>query len=697
MANRREDEKNERTIRNLLKLPDNRRCINCNSLGPQYVCTNFWTFVCTTCSGLHREFTHRVKSVSMAKFTSQEVSALQGGGNASAKEIYLKDWDPQRNSLPDGSNVERLRDFIKHVYVDRRYSGERNFEKPPRGKMAEAENLNENRKTDTYQGGSRSPPNEEVYERRYSDRPSPGGRSSGGRSPGFDQKSPARAEVINDWRREDRFGNGRRSDDGRISDGGSKFESLSPDRQSDLDTSSPPMVRPVREILGDSVSPLRVIEPPKTNGGRSAADSSMRTQRTASSSSLASSNGNPVELKKETSLIDFDDVPEPPASAPAPQIQQSATVIPVAQPTKPAADNWANFDSFAEVKASPAPSNTNLLDVLSELAAPATATAPSGSPGGSAAPFTPFSSFAPGAATMDNSAAFPLGGALAAPTGPTSILPVSGGNAFANTSGRHWSNMQPQQTSLFPTTGPQAIPQLSTPAAGGPSGNQQWNSSVAPSTLGYPSSATAQVPQAVNLVLQEATSAVASQASSVEIKSIGRKELPADLFAVNYSSIPGAYPGWHTGPHHGYGYAVQYNMSMATNALPQPSKSTNPFDAINEPPVQAPTFPSMASLQGALPNMAAPTGLVRTSSLGAPTFHPPAMPQQAPSYASPIPQGSYMGHQVAGSMPQRPPGVASFGFDGFGALNSNQQQGGLYSAPPPTQNTFSSPAGNPFG
>ncbi|KAJ8527932.1 hypothetical protein K7X08_015383 [Anisodus acutangulus] len=695
MANRREDEKNERTIRNLLKLPDNRRCINCNSLGPQYVCTNFWTFVCTTCSGLHREFTHRVKSVSMAKFTSQEVSALQGGGNASAKEIYLKDWDPQRNSLPDGSNVERLRDFIKHVYVDRRYSGERSFEKPPRGKMAEAENLNENKKTDTYRGGSRSPPNEEVYERRYSDRPSPGGRSSGGRSPGYDQRSPARAEVINDWRREDRFGNGRRFDDGRISDGASKFERMSPDRQSDLDSSSPPMVRPVREILGDSVSPLRVIEPPKTNGGSSAADGSMRTQRTASSSSLAFSNGNPVELKTETSLIDFDDVPELPASAPAPQIQQSATVMPLAQPTKSAADNWANFDSFAEVKASPAPSNTNLLDVLSELAAPATA--PAGSPGGSAAPFTPFSSFAPGAATMDNSAAFPLGGAPAAPTGSTSILPVSGGNAFANTPAGHWSNMQSQQTSLFPTTGPQAISQLSTPAAGGPSGNQQWNSSVAPSTLGFPSSATAQVPQAVNPVLGVVNSAVASQASSVEVKSIGRKELPADLFAVNYSSIPGAFPGWHTGPQHGFGFAMQYNMSMATNALPQPSKSANPFDVVNVPISQAPTFPSMASLQGALPNMAAPTGLVRTSSLGAPTSHPPAMPQQAPSYASAIPPGLYMGHQVAGSMPQRPPGVSSFGFDGvaFGALNSNQQQGGLYYEPP-TQNTYSSSGGNPF-
>ena len=36
-----------------------------------------------------REFTHRVKSVSMAKFTSQEVSALQGGGNAVWMHIFI--------------------------------------------------------------------------------------------------------------------------------------------------------------------------------------------------------------------------------------------------------------------------------------------------------------------------------------------------------------------------------------------------------------------------------------------------------------------------------------------------------------------------------------------------------------------------------------------------------------------------------
>lgn len=38
MANRKEDEKNERIIRGLLKLPENRRCINCNSLVRRMSC-----------------------------------------------------------------------------------------------------------------------------------------------------------------------------------------------------------------------------------------------------------------------------------------------------------------------------------------------------------------------------------------------------------------------------------------------------------------------------------------------------------------------------------------------------------------------------------------------------------------------------------------------------------------------------------
>ncbi|KAJ7556935.1 hypothetical protein O6H91_05G104900 [Diphasiastrum complanatum] len=129
-----EDEKCEKIIRGLSKREENRKCINCGALGPQYVCTNFSIFVCTNCSGLHREFTHRVKSISMAKFTAGEVAALQAGGNQRGRESFLKTWDPQRHPLPDSSSPDKLRDFIKAVYVDRRYAEDM---PPQRGKQAQ--------------------------------------------------------------------------------------------------------------------------------------------------------------------------------------------------------------------------------------------------------------------------------------------------------------------------------------------------------------------------------------------------------------------------------------------------------------------------------------------------------------------------------------------------------------------------------
>ncbi|EPS61339.1 hypothetical protein M569_13457, partial [Genlisea aurea] len=372
MANRvKEDEKNEKIIRNLLKLPENRRCINCNSLGPQYVCINFSTFICTTCSGIHREFTHRVKSVSMAKFTPLEISALQGGGNASAREIYLKEWDPQRNSLLDGSNIERLRDFIKHVYVDRRFTGEKTTGKPPRNFLLAF--TNPQGETNTYQGSSRSPPSDDRTEHRHVDKP-------GGRSPGFDPENRKNSdhrrtsliEIVNDWRREDRIVNGRKSED-KNSDGGTKSEGKSPDHQKDPELLSPPEVRPVREILGESVTPLRVIEPLKFNSQKSTEDQ-MHTQATASSS-LATSDANPSEIKMDAPFIDFDSYPEPQKTGTTPVVQQppaveqpAANAFPV-EPTSSETNNWANFDSMQVLKPQTAVLNS-VESILSEFSVP---------------------------------------------------------------------------------------------------------------------------------------------------------------------------------------------------------------------------------------------------------------------------------------------------------------------------------------
>lgn len=312
-TSRKEEERNEKIIRGLMKLPPNRRCINCNNLGPQYVCTNFWTFVCTVCSGIHREFTHRVKSVSMAKFTSQEVDALQKGGNQRAREIFLKDWDTQRQRLPNSGNVDKIRDFIRNVYVDKKYAGGKSSDKPPRDMQSNKNNEDDVRRASSYHSYSQSPPYENQYEdRRY-------GRQGGvfSRKPGSDRGhyegkissfgfSPGR---LVEQMYEDRFANEgsiARVSDYSASSAGDPFRSdtQSPNFRKDVGFSSSP-TRPVRDILVEDA------RRPKNN---SYSESTAKRDRTASSGSFGSFDGNSMSLKtvNSDSLLDLVSEPEQP-------------------------------------------------------------------------------------------------------------------------------------------------------------------------------------------------------------------------------------------------------------------------------------------------------------------------------------------------------------------------------------------------
>ncbi|KAK1265026.1 putative ADP-ribosylation factor GTPase-activating protein AGD14 [Acorus gramineus] len=591
MASRvKEDEKNEKIIRGLLKLPANKRCINCNSLGTQYVCTNFSTFICTNCSGIHREFTHRVKSISMAKFTSQEVSALQEGGNERAKEIYFKDWDAQRHSFPDNSNVDRLRDFIKHAYVDRRFSGDRRIDKPPRVK-GDKDDFRETR-TDTNPSGSRSPPYEDTYEipvsagrndernsrYSYSDRRSPGygDRRSPGYAPSDYRRSPGYFEVVDDRVKDDRIRNlnqNRKIEDHKFTDEVRRPEGRSPNHQKDLDMSSPPVVRPVRDILGDSVPPLRIGEPPKANVTR-VADTSAQTQRAASSSSLGSPDVNSVELKRVNSgsLIDFSAEPDLPAASVSTNEPLSSQVSPQ-KGTRPTtnSENWASFDFSAPGQApQTAPSVVSLESALGQLSAPAN---------------------------------------IAVTNVPT--LPV---DSFLNTTGGgQWLNGQQQQqhSSLAAAAGQTSFQPFNQPVFGAPN-NQPWGSSVAPNVQSLLAAPTGQLPQVTP------NTGVPSHPPPVESKPTERKAFPEDLFAIAHPPAPQGTSVWQAGLHYGMGYGMQYPNPVVT--YPQSSKSANPFDLGNEQRlVHAHTFPSLSSLQGALPNVAAPSQLGHSSSGSGPS------------------------------------------------------------------------------
>ncbi|XP_010922917.1 probable ADP-ribosylation factor GTPase-activating protein AGD14 isoform X1 [Elaeis guineensis] len=303
MSSKREEERNEKIIRGLMKRPPNRKCINCNSLAPQYVCTNFWTFVCTTCSGIHREFTHRVKSVSMAKFTKEEVDALQRGGNQHAREIFLKDWDMQQMRLPDSSNADRIRQFIKNVYVDKKYAGGRTSDKPSSNTESLTNHGEDQKRASSYHSFSQSPP----YEYQYEDRCY--GKQFGmlARRPGSDQGryeekigifacSPSR---LSEHMYEDRFANessGSRFSDFSLSSTGDPFRSdgQSPNSR-DAGYCSPPLCQ-VREIMVEDARP-QILNRQSEANVRMNLDGIMHPQRTTSTGSFGSYDSNSMSHK----------------------------------------------------------------------------------------------------------------------------------------------------------------------------------------------------------------------------------------------------------------------------------------------------------------------------------------------------------------------------------------------------------------
>jgi hypothetical protein len=205
---------------------------------------------------------------------------------------------------------------------------------------------------------------------------------------------------------------------------------------------------------------------------------------------LGSSNGNPVEVKVENtgSLIDFDADPGPPVAAAVPQTQQTSMTQPTAHPTTSNNDNnWASFDAFPEAQVPQAPSNVNTLEsVLSQLSVSASVpghvfgtpgssgftTAPTGNTtilpitGDSAVapvgntPAVPFTASAPVAAPISSLSMFPPGGAQAISPGLTPILPVNGSNYVVKVPGSDQGpHMQHQQPSFFPATGSQSTGQ----------------------------------------------------------------------------------------------------------------------------------------------------------------------------------------------------------------------------------------------
>ncbi|PNF42799.1 hypothetical protein B7P43_G13609 [Cryptotermes secundus] len=79
------------------------------------------SFVCTSCSGMLRGLTppHRVKSISMASFSPEEVELIKSRGNDYCRQIWLGLYDV--NHVRDTKDEQQIKDFMVAKYEKKRY------------------------------------------------------------------------------------------------------------------------------------------------------------------------------------------------------------------------------------------------------------------------------------------------------------------------------------------------------------------------------------------------------------------------------------------------------------------------------------------------------------------------------------------------------------------------------------------------
>ncbi|KAI7889700.1 uncharacterized protein EV154DRAFT_272040 [Mucor mucedo] len=116
---KKQEDLNQKKVRDLLRLKENKKCFDCPTKSPFFVNTTIQTFICARCSGLVREVGHRVKAISASKFSGAELLALKQGGNGMAIKIWLSNYST--HDAPEPESDDDIRAFMRQKYYENKW------------------------------------------------------------------------------------------------------------------------------------------------------------------------------------------------------------------------------------------------------------------------------------------------------------------------------------------------------------------------------------------------------------------------------------------------------------------------------------------------------------------------------------------------------------------------------------------------
>eukprot|EP01112_Ceratiomyxa_fruticulosa_P021059 TRINITY_DN7331_c1_g1_i1.p1 TRINITY_DN7331_c1_g1~~TRINITY_DN7331_c1_g1_i1.p1 ORF type:complete len:407 (+),score=99.46 TRINITY_DN7331_c1_g1_i1:1473-2693(+) len=113
-------------LEELLRLPENKDCVDCGTKAPRWASTNLGVFMCLRCSGIHRSLgvhVSKVKSVSLDKWTPAQVDVMREWGNKRANDYYEATLPSDFNRSIELSSNSQLERFIRDKYERKMFIG----------------------------------------------------------------------------------------------------------------------------------------------------------------------------------------------------------------------------------------------------------------------------------------------------------------------------------------------------------------------------------------------------------------------------------------------------------------------------------------------------------------------------------------------------------------------------------------------